>query len=91
MRKPSCVQFWYYFSIENFKNTFNYLIGVNGVKTTVVCPVFIRSTGMFGDVITKESRLTPDDVADRVILGLEREDIIVMIPTRWRYLYWLKW
>ncbi|XP_044272425.1 estradiol 17-beta-dehydrogenase 11 [Tribolium madens] len=55
--------------------------GVDGVKTTVVCPYFIQSTGMFDNV---NSRFLPtlksNDVADRIVEGLRKEEIVVMIP-----------
>lgn len=56
-------------------------LGVNGVKTTVICPYFIQATGMFHNV---NSRFMPtlksNDVADRVIEGLLHEEIMVLIP-----------
>lgn len=56
-------------------------LGVNGVKMTIICPYFIRATGMFKDV---DSRFMPtlqvEDVADRTIEGLLREEVMVVIP-----------
>ncbi|RZB39963.1 estradiol 17-beta-dehydrogenase 11, partial [Asbolus verrucosus] len=59
--------------------------GVDGVKTTVVCPYFIQATGMFDNV---NSRFLPtlksNDVADRVIEGLRKEETLVIIPKIFR-------
>ncbi|KAI4457042.1 pksb [Holotrichia oblita] len=65
--------------------------GITGIKTTVICPMFIAQTGMFDDVVTRSRRLTLDEVADRTILGILREDIVVMIPASMRVTFWLKW
>lgn len=55
--------------------------GVDGVKTTVVCPYFIQSTGMFDNV---KSRFLPtlksNDVADRIVEALRKEEVVVMMP-----------
>lgn len=53
--------------------------------------MFIAQTGMFDDVVTRSRRLSVDEVADRTILGILREDIVVMIPTSLRLTFWLKW
>lgn len=56
-------------------------LGVWGVKTTVVCPYFIQQTGMFDDVCSKFlPTLKPNDVADRAVDGLRRNEKVVLIP-----------
>jgi len=66
--------------------------GIRGVKTLCVCPYFIQSTGMFDDVFSRfVPTLKSNDVADRIILGIRREELIVMMPSMFRYLLWLKW
>lgn len=66
--------------------------GVKGVKTTVVCPYFIQQTGMFNDVHSRFlPRLKSNDVADRIVEAIKREEICVMIPSLFRYAYFLKW
>lgn len=66
--------------------------GIRGVKTSVICPYFIQATGMFDDV---KSRFLPtlksNDVADRIVLGIRREELFVHIPGIFRYTIWLKW
>lgn len=56
-------------------------MGINGVKTTVICPYFMQATGMFDDV---KSRFFPtlksNDVADRIVKAIDRDEILVMIP-----------
>ncbi|KRT81377.1 dehydrogenase [Oryctes borbonicus] len=67
-------------------------LGVNGVKTTLVCPYFIQSTGMFTDVQTRFIRiLKSSEVADRIITGILREEVHVFIPSIFRYTFWTKW
>lgn len=66
--------------------------GIKGVRTTVVCPYFIQSTGMFDDVMSRfVPTLKSNDVADRIVLGIRREELYVMMPTLFRYTFWLKW
>lgn len=66
--------------------------GTKGIKTTVICPYFIQQTGMFVDVTSRfVPRLKPNDVADRIVEAIEYEELTVMIPTAFRYLYFLKW
>ncbi|GJQ79961.1 hypothetical protein Trydic_g9439 [Trypoxylus dichotomus] len=65
--------------------------GITGVKTTVVCPYFIGQTGMFNDVVTTAPTLSVDEVADRTILGITREDLVIMLPAHLRFSVFLKW
>ncbi|KRT81378.1 dehydrogenase [Oryctes borbonicus] len=65
--------------------------GITGVKTTVVCPYFIAQTGMFNDVVSALPTLSVDVVAERTILGITREDLVIMLPAYFRFTFWLKW
>ncbi|XP_023029298.1 estradiol 17-beta-dehydrogenase 11 [Leptinotarsa decemlineata] len=66
-------------------------LGIKGVKTSVVCPYFIQQTGMFDNI---DSKIFPclksNDVADRIILALRREENFVTIPGSFRYFGSLK-
>ncbi|KAG5886616.1 hypothetical protein JTB14_037392 [Gonioctena quinquepunctata] len=65
--------------------------GITGVKTTVICPYFIQQTGMFDNVKSHLfPTLKPNDVADRIILALRREENLVTIPGSFRFLGSLK-
>lgn len=56
-------------------------LGIEGVKTTVICPYFIQQTGMFDNVSSRFiPTLKPNDVADRIIDALRLEETVVMIP-----------
>ncbi|KAJ3646172.1 hypothetical protein Zmor_023770 [Zophobas morio] len=59
--------------------------GIDGVKTTVICPYFIQSTGMFDNV---NSRFLPtlksNDVADRIVNAVRKEEVVVMMPKIFR-------
>ncbi|KAJ8929819.1 hypothetical protein NQ314_017416 [Rhamnusium bicolor] len=58
------------------------VLGIKGVKTTAICPYFIQQTGLFDNVESKLiPRLKPNDVADRVIDALRREETLVTIPS----------
>ncbi|XP_006614405.1 17-beta-hydroxysteroid dehydrogenase 13-like [Apis dorsata] len=51
------------------------------INMTVVCPFFIRSTGMFGEVSPKLlPRLTPNKVADRIVTAVRCNEKLVIIP-----------
>ncbi|XP_029035490.1 estradiol 17-beta-dehydrogenase 11 [Osmia bicornis bicornis] len=62
------------------------------INTTVICPFFIRSTGMFEDVSPRFfPRLSPNEVADRVVSAMRCNEKIAVVPG---YLYLLlvaKW
>ncbi|XP_057655949.1 estradiol 17-beta-dehydrogenase 11-like [Diorhabda carinulata] len=66
-------------------------MGVEGVKTTVVCPYFIQQTGMFENVSSKFfPTLKSNDVADRIIDALRKEEDLVIIPGYMRWFLPLK-
>lgn len=64
---------------------------IDYIKTTLICPFFIQQTGMFNNVV---SRLIPplksNDVADRIVLAILREEMHVTIPSSFGYFLWLK-
>jgi all-trans-retinol dehydrogenase (NAD+) len=62
------------------------------IKTTVICPYFIRSTGMFEDVVARFiPTLNPNDVAERVITAMRCDEKIAVIPGYLRILIISKW
>lgn len=66
--------------------------GYSSIKTTIICPYFIRSTGMFGDV--KSSYLPilrPNYVADRVITALRCDEKFAILPGYLQLLLCTKW
>lgn len=66
-------------------------MGINCIKTTVICPFFIQQTGMFNQVVSKLiPPLKPNDVADRIIEAILREEVHVTIPGVFNYFLWLK-
>ncbi|KAG9436079.1 epidermal retinol dehydrogenase 2 isoform X1 [Apis mellifera carnica] len=57
------------------------------INMTVVCPFFIRSTGMFDEVSPKFlPRLTPNKVADRIVTAVRCNEKVVIIPGYMRFL-----
>lgn len=66
-------------------------MGIDYIKTTVICPYFIQQTGMFNKVVSKlVPHLKPNDVADRIIEAILREEVHVTIPGSFGYFLWLK-
>lgn len=66
--------------------------GYSNINTTVICPYFIRSTGMFDDVQSRFlSSLSPNDVADRIIMALRCNEKCVVIPGYLQIMLALKW
>lgn len=61
------------------------------IKTTVVCPYFFTASRMFPDVVTRLAPSTAEEIADRVVWAILREDYLVMHPRFLRYVFWLKW
>ncbi|CAK1555675.1 unnamed protein product [Leptosia nina] len=66
--------------------------GVDGVHTSLICPYFIRATGMFEEV---QSRIVPqlnsNDVADRVVYAIRTNENVAVIPSYLRILLPFKW
>ncbi|XP_066587500.1 short-chain dehydrogenase/reductase family 16C member 6-like [Prorops nasuta] len=66
--------------------------GYNNIHTTVICPYFISSTGMFETV---QSRFVPilssNEVADRVISAMRCNEKFAMLPAWMQLLIALKW
>lgn len=57
-----------------------------------MCPYFIQSTGMFTDVRSRFfTPLKSENVADRIVNGILREEIYVFMPSIFRYMFWMKW
>ncbi|KOB69183.1 Short-chain dehydrogenase/reductase family 16C member 6 [Operophtera brumata] len=55
--------------------------GINGVRTSLICPYFIRSTGMFEEVNSRfVPQLNSNEVADRVILAIRTHEPFALIP-----------
>ncbi|KAL0118165.1 hypothetical protein PUN28_009081 [Cardiocondyla obscurior] len=62
------------------------------INTTVVCPYFIRSTGMFESVKSRYvSTLSPNAVADRIITAMRCNEKYAIIPGYLQILLSLKW
>lgn len=62
------------------------------INTTVVCPYFIRSTGMFDDVQSRYvPTLSPNTVADRIITAMRCNEKYAIIPGYLQLLLSLKW
>ncbi|EFN82867.1 short-chain dehydrogenase/reductase family 16C member 6 [Harpegnathos saltator] len=62
------------------------------INTTVVCPYFIRSTGMFEDVQSRYvPTLSPNDVADRILMALRCNEKFAIIPGYMQILLGMKW
>lgn len=62
------------------------------INTTVVCPYFIRSTGMFEDVQSRYiPTLSPNTVADRIIMAMRCNEKYAIIPGYLQILLSLKW
>jgi all-trans-retinol dehydrogenase (NAD+) len=62
------------------------------IKTTVICPYFIRSTGMFDDVMARIiPTLSPDEVAERVITAMRCDEKFAIVPSYLQILLAAKW
>uniref|UniRef100_A0A1A9WZU0 Uncharacterized protein n=1 Tax=Glossina brevipalpis TaxID=37001 RepID=A0A1A9WZU0_9MUSC len=68
------------------------VLGHNNIKTTCICPFFIQQTGMFDNVWARwVSTLNPNEVADRIITAIKRNEKLAIIPSFLRGLLILKW
>uniref|UniRef100_A0A1L8DJ28 Hydroxysteroid 17-beta dehydrogenase 11 n=1 Tax=Nyssomyia neivai TaxID=330878 RepID=A0A1L8DJ28_9DIPT len=65
---------------------------VKGVHTTCICPYFIQATGMFEDVYSRwVPTLKSEDVADRIISAIRRNEKLAIVPSYLRFMLALKW
>lgn len=62
------------------------------INTTVICPYFIKSTGMFEDVQSRfMPTLSPNEVADRVIDAMRCNEKFEILPNSFQGLLAVKW
>ncbi|XP_073826766.1 estradiol 17-beta-dehydrogenase 11 [Musca autumnalis] len=68
------------------------VLGHTNIQTTCVCPFFIQQTGMFDDVNARwVPTLNANDVADRVITAIKKNEKIAIIPGYCKFLLSFKW
>lgn len=82
------------FAAVGFEEALHMELAAEGynINTTVICPFFIRSTGMFEDVSTRFfPRLSPNEVADRVVSAMRCNEKIAVVPGYLYILLVLKW
>ncbi|CAH0725681.1 unnamed protein product, partial [Brenthis ino] len=66
--------------------------GADGVHTSLICPYFIRATGMFEEVNSRfVPTLSSNEVADRVILAIRTNEPVAVMPSYFRLLLPFKW
>ncbi|KAK0077762.1 hypothetical protein PV325_003481 [Microctonus aethiopoides] len=66
--------------------------GYTNIHTTVICPYFIRSTGMFDAVESRfVSALNSNEVADRIIMAMRCNEQFVILPGYFQGLLAAKW
>lgn len=66
--------------------------GIKGVRTSLICPYFIRSTGMFEEVNSRfVPQLNSNEVADRVVLAIRTNEPFAFIPGYFRLLLSFRW
>ncbi|KMY91264.1 estradiol 17-beta-dehydrogenase 11 isoform X1 [Drosophila simulans] len=68
------------------------VLGHTNIRTTCICPFFIQATGMFDDVNARwVPTLNPNDVADRVIAAIRKNEKLAVIPGFLKVLLSFKW
>ncbi|KAI8439537.1 hypothetical protein MSG28_013284 [Choristoneura fumiferana] len=66
--------------------------GAKGVNTSLICPYFIRSTGMFEQVNSRfVPQLNANEVADRVVSAIRTNEAVAVMPGYFRLLLPFKW
>lgn len=67
-------------------------LGSQDVLTTCICPFFIQSTGMFDDVDSRwVPTLTSENVADRIIIAIQKKEKLVVMPGYLQFMLCIKW
>ncbi|KAH8269318.1 hypothetical protein KR018_003425 [Drosophila ironensis] len=68
------------------------VLGHTSIRTTCICPFFIQATGMFDDVNARwVPTLNPNEVADRVIVAIKKNEKLAVIPGFLKVLLSFKW
>ncbi|KAL7741302.1 hypothetical protein ACLKA6_013751 [Drosophila palustris] len=68
------------------------VLGHTNIHTTCICPFFIQATGMFDDVNARwVPTLNSNDVADRVIAAIKKNEKLAVIPGFLKFMLSLKW
>ncbi|ALC40340.1 CG9265 [Drosophila busckii] len=68
------------------------VLGHTNIKTTCICPFFIQATGMFDDVNARwVPTLNADEVADRIIIAIKKNEKLAVIPGFLKVLLPFKW
>ncbi|EDW77874.1 uncharacterized protein Dwil_GK24717 [Drosophila willistoni] len=68
------------------------VLGHTNIQTTCICPFFIQATGMFDDVNARwVPTLNPNDVADRVISAIKKNEKLAVIPGFLKFVLSFKW
>ncbi|XP_030383063.1 estradiol 17-beta-dehydrogenase 11 isoform X2 [Scaptodrosophila lebanonensis] len=68
------------------------VLGHTNIQTTCICPFFIQATGMFDDVNARwVPTLNPNEVADRVIVAIKKNEKLAIIPGFLKFMLSLKW
>lgn len=66
--------------------------GIKGVSTSLICPYFIRSTGMFESVNSRGiPQLNSNDVADRVVYSIRTREARAIIPGLFKPMMGCRW
>ncbi|KAK0427970.1 hypothetical protein QR680_010519 [Steinernema hermaphroditum] len=67
------------------------VLGKDGVKTTIVCPTFVRTQMIKSlNLPDRLDKLTPEYVADKVIEATLTNQRWLMMPRKMYWLYWVK-
>ncbi|XP_034474191.1 estradiol 17-beta-dehydrogenase 11 [Drosophila innubila] len=68
------------------------VLGHTNIQTTCICPFFIQATGMFDDVNARwVPTLNSNDVADRVISAIKKNEKLAVIPGFLKFMLSFKW
>ncbi|XP_053999001.1 estradiol 17-beta-dehydrogenase 11-like [Hylaeus anthracinus] len=82
------------FAAVGFEEALHMELAAEGynINTTVICPFFIRSTGMFTEIATRfVPTLSPNEVADRVVSAMRCNEKIAVVPGYLYIFLLLKW
>lgn len=82
------------FAAVGFEEALHMELAAEGynINTTVICPFFIHSTGMFDNVTPRfVPKLRPNEVADRVVSAMRCNEKIAIVPGYLHILLVLKW
>jgi short-subunit dehydrogenase len=76
-------------AVINYGLSLRALLGPRGIRVSVVCPGYIDTPMMHRESGPKPFKMTPEQAADAIYRGLERDRALIVFPRLFGWMTWL--